>query len=47
MEYRLVTRDGSSRWFQEYGVVITDAIQKRRYMYGTMVDITDRKAAEA
>ena len=47
MEYRLVARDGTSRWFQEYGVVITDAIQKRRYMYGTMVDITDRKAAEA
>ncbi|MGH8508943.1 MAG: GNAT family N-acetyltransferase [Gammaproteobacteria bacterium] len=47
MEYRLVTRDGSSRWFQEYGVVISDPIQKRRYMYGTMVDITDRKAAEA
>ena len=47
IEYRLVTRDGTSRWFQEYGVVITDAIQKKRYMYGTMVDITDRKAAEA
>ncbi len=47
MEYRLVTPDGSSRWFQEYGVVITDAIQKRRFMYGTMMDITDRKATEA
>ncbi len=47
MEYRLVTRDGTSRWFQDHGVVITDAIQKRSYMYGTMADITDRKAAEA
>ena len=46
MEYRLVTRDGTTRWFQDHGVVITDAIHKR-YMYGTMVDITDRKAAEA
>ncbi len=45
MEYRLVTRDGTSRWFQDHGVVITDGIQKRSYMYGTMVDITDRKAA--
>jgi PAS domain S-box-containing protein len=47
MEYRVVTRDGTSRWFQDHGVVITDAIQKRSYMYGTMVDITDHKAAEA
>jgi PAS domain S-box-containing protein len=47
MEYRVVTRDGASRWFQDHGVVVTDAIQKRSYMYGTMVDITDRKAAEA
>ncbi|MGH8468368.1 MAG: GNAT family N-acetyltransferase [Gammaproteobacteria bacterium] len=47
MDYRLVTRDGTSRWFQEHGVVITDPLQKRRFMYGTMVDITDRKAAEA
>ncbi|MFH0342438.1 MAG: GNAT family N-acetyltransferase [Chromatiales bacterium] len=47
MEYRLVTRDGTSRWFQEYGVVITDPIQKKRFMYGTMVDITERKAVEA
>ena len=46
MEYRLVTRDGTARWFQDHGVVITDAIQERSYMYGTMVDITDRKAAE-
>jgi PAS domain S-box-containing protein len=46
MEYRLVTRDGSSRWFQDHGVVITDAIQKSSYMYGTMVDITDREGAE-
>ena len=43
MEYRLVTRDGTSRWFQDHGVVITNAIQERSYMYGTMVDITDRK----
>ncbi|MGH9818471.1 MAG: PAS domain S-box protein [Candidatus Acidiferrales bacterium] len=47
MDYRLVTRDGTSRWFQEHGVVIIDPLQKRRFMYGTMVDITDRKAAEA
>jgi PAS domain S-box-containing protein len=47
MEYRVVTRDGTSRWFQDHGVVITDVIQKRSYMYGTMVDITDHKAAEA
>ena len=46
MEYRLVTRDGTLRWFQDHGVVIIDGIQKRSYMYGTMVDITDRKAAE-
>jgi PAS domain-containing protein len=46
MEYRLVTCDGTSRWFQDHGVVITDKIQNRSYMYGTMVDITDRKAAE-
>ena len=46
MEYRLVTRDGTARWFQDQGVVITDTIQERSYMFGTMVDITDRKAAE-
>jgi PAS domain S-box-containing protein len=46
MEYRLVARDGASRWFQDHGVVITDAAQNRRYMYGTMVDISDCKAAE-
>ena len=44
--YRLVTRDGTARWFQDQGVVITDTIQERSYMFGTMVDITDRKAAE-
>ncbi|MDQ3582288.1 MAG: PAS domain-containing protein [Pseudomonadota bacterium] len=47
MEYRLVTRDDTSKWFQDQDVVITDAIQKRSYMYGTMVDITNSKAAEA
>ena len=46
MEYRLVTQDGTSRWLQDHGVVITDTIQERSYMFGTMVDITDRKAAE-
>ncbi len=46
MEYRLVARDGNSRWFQDHGVVITDTIQRMRYMYGTMVDITDCKSAE-
>ncbi|MGH8532449.1 MAG: PAS domain-containing protein, partial [Gammaproteobacteria bacterium] len=33
-EYRLVTRDGTSRWSQNPGVVVTDGIQKRSYMYG-------------
>jgi hypothetical protein len=42
-----MTRDGIPKWFQDYGVVIHDAIQNRSYMYGTMVDISNSKAAEA
>ncbi|MEA2551256.1 MAG: hypothetical protein QOE25_1025, partial [Actinomycetota bacterium] len=46
-EYRLIARDGKVVWFSDSATVMTDADGRPRYIQGVMLDITDRKAAEA
>ncbi|HKC62204.1 MAG TPA: ATP-binding protein [Pyrinomonadaceae bacterium] len=45
-EYRVVTRDGSMRWFRDRGRVIKDEEGKPVCWQGVMLDITDLKQAE-
>jgi PAS domain S-box-containing protein len=46
VDYRLKMRDGSYRWFRSRGQAHRDAGGKPVRMYGTLTDITDRKAAQ-
>ena len=45
-EYRVITRDGSVRWFHDRGRVIRGDEGKAVYWQGVMLDITDLKQAE-
>ncbi|MGH8509760.1 MAG: sensor histidine kinase, partial [Gammaproteobacteria bacterium] len=45
-EYRLLSRAGEVRWFQDHAVIISDPQSHRRIMYGTVADITARKETE-
>jgi PAS domain S-box-containing protein len=46
-EYRIVTRDGETRWLRDYGRAVWDAAAGRvTRIYGAVEDITDRKLAE-
>ncbi|CAG0996897.1 partial Diguanylate cyclase DgcM, partial [Rhodocyclaceae bacterium] len=47
LEYRMRTKDGSWRDFQDMGEVIVDGAGRPQYLQGLMLDITARKAAEA
>jgi PAS domain S-box-containing protein len=47
MEYRLLARDGTLRWFHDHGLVVNDATRNRRTIYGTLADVTELKQAEA
>jgi diguanylate cyclase (GGDEF)-like protein/PAS domain S-box-containing protein len=46
-EYRLIARDGRVVWFSDSATVIQDGEGRARYVQGVMLDITDRKSAEA
>ncbi|MBO0858820.1 MAG: response regulator [Chloracidobacterium sp.] len=46
-EYRIVTRDGETRWLRDYGRAVWDEEECRvTRIYGAVEDITDRKVAE-
>ena len=46
-EYRIVTRDGETRWLRDYGRAVWDEAAGRvTRIYGAVEDITDRKFAE-
>jgi PAS domain S-box-containing protein len=48
IEYRMIARDGRVVWFRDEAVLVCDeADGTPRYWQGVMIDITDRKAAEA
>lgn len=44
-DYRAVIADGSSRWIHDRTVRIRDAAGKTVAFRGTLIDITERKAA--
>lgn len=46
-EYRMIARDGRAVWVSEKASVVTDELTGTVYWQGVMVDITDRKSAEA
>lgn len=46
-EYRMRAKDGRWVWFQDESVVIQDESGKPRYIHGVLIDITERKKAEA
>ncbi len=46
-EYRLIGRDGRVVWFRDSAIVLTDADGRPHLIQGVMLDITERKAAEA
>jgi diguanylate cyclase (GGDEF)-like protein/PAS domain S-box-containing protein len=46
-EYRLVGRDGQVLWFRDSAVVLADAEGRPQMVQGVMLDITERKEAEA
>ena len=46
-EYRLLARDGRVVWFSDSAIVIRDAAGAPMFVHGVMLDITDRKTAEA
>src|SRR5262245_41059501 len=46
-EYRIVTREGETRWLRDYGRAVWDETAGRvTRIYGAVEDITDRKLAE-
>jgi PAS domain S-box-containing protein len=46
-EYRMIARDGRVRWFADRAVLVLAADGRPAYWQGVMLDITDRKRAEA
>jgi diguanylate cyclase (GGDEF)-like protein/PAS domain S-box-containing protein len=46
-EYRLIARDGRELWFRDSAIVIADDDGRPHLIQGVMLDITERKAAEA
>ena len=46
-EYRLIAADGREVWLRDEAVLIRDEQKKPRFWQGVLVDITDRKQAEA
>jgi PAS domain S-box-containing protein len=45
-EYRLVHRDGRTKWVSSESIMIEDEVSGTRYWQGCMFDITERKQAE-
>jgi PAS domain S-box-containing protein len=46
-EYRLLRRDGRTVWVRNESILVEDAAGGTRYWHGFMVDVTERKRAEA
>jgi PAS domain S-box-containing protein len=46
LEYRLISRDGSTKWFLDEVVDVLDEDGKSLFRQGYMLDITERKLAE-
>jgi diguanylate cyclase (GGDEF)-like protein/PAS domain S-box-containing protein len=46
-EYRLVARDGRVVWFRDSAIVLPDAEGRPHLIQGVMLDVTERKEAEA
>ncbi len=46
VEFRIILRDGSHRWFRQRAVALRDAAGKAYRMVGSIGDITERKRAE-
>ncbi len=47
MEYRRVARDGRVVWVHSEATLVHDEAGRPRFWHGLMMDVTDRKAAEA
>lgn len=45
-EYRMVSKDGDWRWFQDEAVLVRDEEGNPQYIHGVLIDITERKIAE-
>jgi PAS domain S-box-containing protein len=46
-EYRMIARDGSVIWFHDEATIVRDDEGRMSFFHGVMLDITDRKRAEA
>jgi PAS domain S-box-containing protein len=46
-EYRMIARDGSVIWFHDEATIVRDDDGRMSFFHGVMLDITDRKRAEA
>jgi PAS domain S-box-containing protein len=47
MDYRMIAKDGRVVWIHDEATVVRDAEGRPRFWQGFMLDITERKAAEA
>lgn len=45
-EYRILTRNGSLRWIQEWGQIVCDAEGNIDYVIGVILDVTEQKQEE-
>jgi PAS domain S-box-containing protein len=45
-EYRMVSKDGEWRWFQDEAVLVRDGAGNPQYIHGVLIDITERRKAE-
>jgi PAS domain S-box-containing protein len=46
-EYRMIARDGSVIWFHDEATIVRDDDGRMSFFHGVMLDVTDRKRAEA
>lgn len=45
-EYRMISKEGEWRWFQDESVLIRDENGNPQYIHGVLIDITERRKAE-
>jgi PAS domain S-box-containing protein len=46
-EYKIITADGQEKWVWEQGIPVFNAVGELEALEGLIIDITDRKSAEA
>jgi PAS domain S-box-containing protein len=46
-EYRMIARDGSVIWFHDQATIVRDDEGRPSFFHGVMLDVTDRKRAQA